>query len=163
MKRSGILNAPLSRALAELGHGDVLLVVDAGFPIPRSADRVDLALTHELPDLRTVLALVHRELFVEGVVTAAELHEHHPTLIAWLREEFADADFGTRPHAEVLTALAGEAKTIVRTGAFEPWGNIGLICGVDVPRFFSSPDVSVPAAYRARLEARSSQSTVGDT
>ena len=41
MKQGGILNAELSHAIACLGHGDGLLVVDAGFPIPcrRVADR----------------------------------------------------------------------------------------------------------------------------
>ncbi len=41
MKRNGILNADLAHVLASLGHGDGLLVVDAGFPIParRMADR----------------------------------------------------------------------------------------------------------------------------
>jgi simple sugar transport system permease protein/D-ribose pyranase len=34
MKRSGILNAALSEAIATLGHLDMFMVVDAGFPVP---------------------------------------------------------------------------------------------------------------------------------
>jgi D-ribose pyranase len=44
MKKSGILNAPLSGALAELGHYDTAVICDAGLPIPGTSRRIDLAL-----------------------------------------------------------------------------------------------------------------------
>jgi D-ribose pyranose/furanose isomerase RbsD len=136
-----------------MGHGDVLLVVDAGFPIPRSADRIDLAVARDLPDLRTVLRLVHAELIVERVLLAGELSEFNPLLDAFVRREFAEAELEPTPHAEMLSSVALRAKTIVRTGAFDPWGNIGLVSGVDVGAWFSREGVTVPEAYRARFEA----------
>ncbi|WP_031507878.1 D-ribose pyranase [Streptomyces megasporus] len=151
MKRSGILNAELSGALATLGHTDLLLVVDAGFPIPRDAHRVDLALAENLPDLRTVLGLIADELVVEGVVRAEDVPSNNPRLDEWLRDRFADAEFTTRPHADVLGELARQAKVIVRTGAFEPWGNVGLYCGVDVPRWFGGEGVVAPDYYASKL------------
>jgi D-ribose pyranase len=151
MKRSGILNAELSGALATLGHTDLLLVVDAGFPVPRTAHRVDLALAENLPDLRTVLGLIADELVVEGVVRAEDVPTHNPRLDAWLRERFTGAEFSTRPHAEVLGDLAREAKVVVRTGAFEPLGNVGLYCGVDAPRWFGGEGVVVPEQYASRV------------
>ncbi|WP_069816430.1 D-ribose pyranase [Streptomyces sp. TP-A0874] len=151
MKRNGILNAELSGALATLGHTDLLMVVDAGFPIPREAHRVDLALAENLPDLRTVLGLIADELIVEGVVRAEDVPSNNPRLDAWLRDRFADAEFTTRPHADMLGELARQAKVIVRTGAFEPWGNIGLLCGVDVPRWFGGEGVIVPDYYASKL------------
>lgn len=45
MKKRGVINQQLSNALAGLGHGDYFLLCDAGFPIPKEAERVDLALT----------------------------------------------------------------------------------------------------------------------
>lgn len=152
MKRTGILNQQLSATLASLGHTDLLLVVDAGFPIPRGANRIDLAVTENLPDLRTVLDLIANEIIVEGVIRAEDVPTNNAPLDAWLADRFAGAEFTTRPHREVLGELAHEAKAIVRTGAFDPWGNVGLICGVDVPRWFSTPGVIAPDYYRDRLE-----------
>ncbi|MFE2046790.1 D-ribose pyranase [Streptomyces sp. NPDC059477] len=151
MKRSGILNAELSGALATLGHTDLLLVVDAGFPVPRDAHRIDLALAENLPDLRTVLGLIADELVVEGVVRAEDVPSHNPRLDKWLRYRFSGAEFSTRTHAQVLGELAREAKVIVRTGAFEPWGNIGLYCGVDAPRWFGGEGVVVPEQYATKV------------
>jgi D-ribose pyranose/furanose isomerase RbsD len=151
MKRAGILNDRLSAALAAMGHGDVLMIVDAGFPIPRDAERIDLSLTANLPELRTVLSLVHQELIVERVVLAAEMGGHNPHLRRWIAEEFVDAQLDERPHSEMLTAVPATAKAIVRTGAFDPWGNIGLVSGVDVPRWFVREGVVVPEYYRDRM------------
>ncbi|WP_313542450.1 D-ribose pyranase [Leifsonia aquatica] len=151
MKKNGILNAELSGALATLGHTDLLLVVDAGFPIPRDAHRIDLAIAENLPDLRTVLGLIADELVVEGVVRAEDVVSNNPRLDDWLGDRFAGAEFNTRSHADMLGAVAAQAKVIVRTGAFEPWGNIGLVCGVDVPRWFGGDGVVAPDYYADRL------------
>lgn len=151
MKKTGILNAELSGALATLGHTDLLLVVDAGFPIPRGAHRIDLAIAENLPDLRTVLGLIADELVVEGVVRADDVVSNNPRLDEWLGERFAGAEFSTRSHADMLGQVAQQAKVIVRTGAFEPWGNIGLVCGVDVPRWFGGDGVIAPDYYADRL------------
>ncbi|WP_166997235.1 D-ribose pyranase [Paramicrobacterium fandaimingii] len=151
MKRNGILNAELSGALATLGHTDLLMVVDAGFPIPRTAHRVDLAIAENLPDLRTVLSLISDELIVEGVVRAEDVTTNSPHLEEWLQQQFTDAEFTTRTHADMLGELAKQAKVIVRTGAFEPWGNIGLYCGVDVPRWFGGEGIIVPDYYASKL------------
>lgn len=151
MKRNGILNAELSGALATLGHTDLLMVVDAGFPIPRSAHRVDLAIAENLPDLRTVLELVSNDLIVEGVVRADDVTTNNPRLDEWITDRFGDAEFTTRTHADMLGELAQQAKVIVRTGAFEPWGNIGLFCGVDVPRWFGGEGIIAPDYYASKL------------
>ncbi|KAA9132392.1 D-ribose pyranase [Microbacterium caowuchunii] len=151
MKRSGILNAPLSGALATLGHTDLIMVVDAGFPIPSTAHRIDLAIAQDLPDLRTVLRLIAEEIVVEGVVRADDVPTNNPRLDEWLQATFADAEFSTRPHAEVLGELARQAKVIVRTGAFEPWGNIGLFCGVEPPKWFGGDGVIAPDYYASKL------------
>ena len=151
MKRSGILNQQLSSAIAGLGHGDLLMVVDAGFPIPRDADRIDLAIVRDLPDLRTVLGIIRAEVISERVVIAAEMAQNNAPLEQWLRAEFDDADFELVPHEEMLTSVPARAKAIVRTGAFDPWGNIALSSGVDVSAWFSREGVVVPDYYAARL------------
>jgi D-ribose pyranase len=151
MKRHGILNAQLSGALATLGHTDLIMVVDAGFPIPATANRIDLAIAENLPDLRTILGLIAAELVVEGVVRADDVFTNNPRLDEYLLNTFAGAEFTTRSHADVLGELALKAKVIVRTGAFEPWGNVGLYCGVDVPKWFGGPGVIAPSYYADKL------------
>lgn len=150
MKRSGIINAPLSEALATLGHTDMFMVVDAGFPIPRTAHRIDLAIAENVPDLRTVLTLVSNEVIVEGVTRAEYVESHNPKLEEFLRETFSTATFAVRPHDDILASMAHEAKFIVRTGAFDPWGNIGLHCGVEINRWFSAEHVTLPDYYATR-------------
>ncbi|HJW84614.1 MAG TPA: RbsD/FucU domain-containing protein, partial [Anaerolineae bacterium] len=34
MKKTPLLNSALSEAIAALGHGDMLVIADAGLPIP---------------------------------------------------------------------------------------------------------------------------------
>ena len=45
MKKTPLLNIALSRVIASLGHGDVLVIGDAGLPVPPGVELIDLALT----------------------------------------------------------------------------------------------------------------------
>lgn len=156
MKRGRILNAELSRAIAMMGHGDLFMVCDAGFPIPLDRWRIDLAITHNLPDLYTVLDLVLSELTVEKVLYADLIHQHNQPLLQRLTEMFegTGAEMEAVPNERVLGELARSAKVIVRTGAFNPWGNIGLICGTIPDEWFAIPGTVMPDSYverRARM------------
>ncbi|MBC7441592.1 MAG: D-ribose pyranase [Ramlibacter sp.] len=150
MKRGGLLNSELNAAIAAMGHGDTLIVCDAGFPIPSDAWRIDLALVRDVPDLGTVLNLIAQEFICERVVCAEEVAEYNPSLLTRLHAIFPDSEFGTMPHVQLLSEAARSAKAIVRTGAFEPWGNIILRSGVDVRAYFEREDVKVPDEYKAR-------------
>jgi len=105
VNRSRLLNAELSHAIASMGHGDLMIVCDAGFPIPSSAWRIDLAISPDVPDLATVLTPISENLIVERL-----------------------------------------------SYAFDPWGNILLYSGVDVPAWFSKPGVKAPDYYAKKLE-----------
>lgn len=43
MKKGGVLHPLLAQVVASLGHGDLLVVADAGLPIPPGPLRIDLA------------------------------------------------------------------------------------------------------------------------
>ena len=43
MKKNGILNPQLNRVISEMGHRDMLIIADAGLPIPKEVERIDLA------------------------------------------------------------------------------------------------------------------------
>jgi simple sugar transport system permease protein/D-ribose pyranase len=151
MKRSVILNSELSHAIASMGHGDIMIVCDAGFPIPSTSWRVDLAVIQDIPDLETVLTAISQELVVEKVAYAAEMGDNNPLLKEKVHRIFADSDFTTFSHSVILTEMAAKAKVIVRTGAFDPWGNILLYSGVDIPKWFSKPGTIVPDYYARKL------------
>ena len=152
MKHGRILNAELSKAVAMMGHGDLFMVCDAGFPIPLDRWRIDLAITHNLPDLYTVLELVLTELSVERVLYADLIQEHNRPLLQRLGEVFAGtgAEMEAIPNERMLSEIARQTKVIVRTGAFNPWGNIAMVCGTIPDEWFEIPGTVMPESYRRR-------------
>jgi D-ribose pyranase len=152
MKRGKILNAELSYAIASMGHGDLMIVCDAGFPIPNEAWRIDLAIVQDTPDLETVLTAISGAFIAEKVSYAAEMAENNPPLLEKVRKIFADSDHDPIPHEKILDEMAAKAKVIVRSGAFDPWGNILLYSGVDAPTWFSKAGINVPEEYAKRVE-----------
>jgi simple sugar transport system permease protein/D-ribose pyranase len=150
MKRSALLNSELNHAIASMGHTDLMIVCDAGFPIPSDAWRIDLAL--DLPDLKTVLRLISAELIAEKVGYAEDLPERNPILLETVRSIFSDSDHEQVPHDDILGKYAAQAKVIVRTGAFDPWGNVLLWSGVDAPNWFNKPGVKPTDYYAEKLK-----------
>jgi D-ribose pyranase len=152
VNRNKLLNAELSHAIASMGHGDLMIVCDAGFPIPSSAWRIDLAIVPDVPDIATVLTPIAENLIVERLSYADTLPEYNAPLLATIKRLFSEAEFAPVKHEAILTELAAKAKAIVRTGAFDPWGNILLYSGVDVPAWFSKPGVKAPDYYAKKLK-----------
>ena len=151
MNRNKLLNAQLSHAIASMGHGDLMIICDAGFPIPSSAWRIDLAITQDVPDIETVMTPIAENLIAEQVSHAEEIKVHNKPLLEKIERTFAGAEFAPISHARILSEMAAKAKVIVRTGAFDPWGNILIYSGVDVPKWFSKPGVVAPDYYAKKL------------
>jgi D-ribose pyranase len=152
MNRNRLLNANLAHAIASMGHGDLMIVCDAGFPIPSSTWRVDLAVVPDIPDLETVLGAISEAFVAEKVAYADTLDAHNKPLLEKVRRLFPDAEHDTLAHETILGEMAAKAKVIVRTGAFDPWGNVLLYSGVDVPKWFSKPGVVAPDYYASKLK-----------
>jgi D-ribose pyranase len=55
VKKSGIVNSELLKAIGELGHMDLICVADAGLPIPASVIKIDLTLVLGFPPIDEVL------------------------------------------------------------------------------------------------------------
>ena len=127
MKRTGILNRHLAGALAELGHGDGVLVCDAGMPIPDGPRVVDLAFRAGVPTFAEVLDGLLAELVVEGATAASEVRAANTEASALLDGHFPGLDLV--PH-ERLKELSAGARLVVRTGEARPYANVLLRCGV---------------------------------
>jgi D-ribose pyranase len=152
MKFRGILNRQINEMLASMGHGQILIICDAGFPIPKDAWYVDLAIKKNLPDLTTVLEVVAEEFISEKVMFAHEVETNNLKLHEDIKRIFPDADLEAIEHTDMLTSIAKEAKAIIRTGAYNPWGNIALVSGTDPYAWFSDNDTVVPPFYDKRFK-----------
>ena len=129
MKKSGILNRELAGVVAGLGHTDLLVVADAGLPVPPGVPCVDLAVTCGVPPLRDVLRALAAELAVEALTVADELLDRGDALPDDLRAFFPAAPLGHVPHDEFKRLTAG-ARVVVRTGECTPYHNVVLAAGV---------------------------------
>jgi D-ribose pyranase len=125
MKKRGILNGPLSGAIATLGHGDLVVVADCGLPLPRNGPVIDLALMPGIPPFTAVLDALLDELVVESTLAAEECRGG--PVEGWIRDRLVRPDY--IPH-ERLKGLTAAAKILVRTGEATPYANLILQCGV---------------------------------
>ena len=132
MKKTPLLNVALSRLIASLGHGDMLVIGDAGLPVPAGVELIDLALTHGVPDFISTLKVVLSEMQVESHVLAQEILDKQPTALATLDELDAAGELGRREllSHDQFKVLSRQARAVVRTGECQPYCNIVLIAGV---------------------------------
>ncbi|MEU6376681.1 D-ribose pyranase [Streptomyces sp. NPDC046909] len=129
MKKAGILNRHLSGALAELGHGDGVLVCDAGMPIPDGPRVVDLAFRAGVPSFAEVVEGLLAELVVEGATAASEVRNANPGAAKLLAGHFGEDGLEFVSH-ERLKELSAGVRLVVRTGEARPYANVLLRCGV---------------------------------
>ncbi|MEJ2635205.1 MAG: D-ribose pyranase [Calditrichia bacterium] len=135
MKKTSLINAPLSAVIARMGHGDHLVVADSGLPIPYGKELVDLAITPGLPRLLDVLKVILQELKVEEVIVTNEMEKRSPdffnALNTLLNEELTGVPVRKISH-EQFKKLTRETHNIAfaRTGEATPFSNLILVAGV---------------------------------
>ncbi|MEJ1090396.1 D-ribose pyranase [Microbacterium istanbulense] len=128
-KTNTTINPALSRVISETGHTDLLVVTDAGLPIPPGSERIDLAYRPGAPAFFDVLDTVLAELVVEGATVSAEVAEHSPHVLAALRERLPGIEIELVPHVEFKERTHG-ARAFVRSSEFTPYANVILQAGV---------------------------------
>ena len=129
MKKNGILNPQLNRVISEMGHRDMLIIADAGLPIPKGVERIDLALKCGIPPFSEVLRAVLSELEVEEGYVAKEIKEKNSQTLNLVSSLMGMREVKFITHEE-LKELSKQARAIVRTGECSPYANIILISGV---------------------------------
>ncbi len=129
MKKTGLLNKDLSEVIAGMGHRDMLVIADAGLPIPAGIRRIDLAVSPNLPRFADVVRAILGELKVEEAVVASEMGERSPDIRATLDELLGDVPVRELLHEQFKLQTA-RACAVVRTGEFTPYANVILISGV---------------------------------
>ena len=107
MRKRGLLQHALAGTIASMGHTDLLVIADAGLPVPPGVTCIDLAVRCGLPRMLDVAGVVADELQVEEIIVAEEL---------LARDE--------------LKRLSAQARAVVRTGECTPYHNVILVSGV---------------------------------
>lgn len=129
MKKTPLLNSALSQVIATLGHGDMLVIGDAGLPIPPHVPRIDLALTKGIPSFLDTLQAVLSEMQVERYVLASETQQVSPHIAQAVAQALAGLPCETVPH-QAFKERTAQARAVVRTGEFTPYANVILVAGV---------------------------------
>lgn len=129
MKQTGIMNSRISATVSAMGHTDLIAIVDAGFPIPSSTERIDLSVRSGLPRLMDVLESVLTELCLEEVIIAEEMGTRNAALREELATRLGDVRVTQVTHEELKT-MSASCKAVIRTGECRPYANVLLRSGV---------------------------------
>ncbi|GAA1541655.1 D-ribose pyranase [Microbacterium ginsengiterrae] len=128
-KTTTTINPALSRVISETGHTDLIVVTDAGLPIPPGSERIDLAYRPGAPAFFDVLDTVLAEMVVEGATVSAEVADHSPEVLQQLRDRLPGIEIELIPHVE-FKKRTHAARAFVRSGEFTPYANVILHAGV---------------------------------
>lgn len=129
MKKTTLLQSDLSHVIATLGHMDMLVIADAGLPIPAGTRRIDLALTQGVPGAIQTLKVILDEMKVEKVILAGEVKDRNPRFLTDVQKLLPGVPVEFVSHTELKTRTT-QARAVVRTGEFSPYANVILVSGV---------------------------------
>lgn len=130
MKKKGILNSNFNKLIAEMGHKDKLVICDAGLPIPKTTEKIDLAFIRGIPRFLDVLKATLEELVIEEVIMAEEIMEVSPDLYQKTVEVLDDIPITFCKH-DKFKNIVSEARGVIRSGEVTPYANIILFSGVN--------------------------------
>ncbi len=130
MKRDRILNTNLISEIAAIGHTQYLVIGDAGLPIPKGVNVIDLSLTKGIPGFMQVLEAVNEELVSESYILADEIKEGNGDLEDRVHGLLKEQPVSYVPHEE-FKKMTEEARVIIRTGETSSFANIILVAGVN--------------------------------
>ena len=135
---SPLLTPDLLHALAAMGHGDTIVLVDANYPATRCRRTLDLAGADIVQSLRAVLSLLPLDSFVPDPAAVMQVvgdPAAAPPVFDEMNRALADHGHKSAATAErqAFYAAAERAYVIVRTGERRFYGNILLTKGVLPP------------------------------
>jgi D-ribose pyranase len=127
MRTDGLWHPRLLSILTAAGHGDAIVVADAGLPVPVGIETVDLLWQRGEPAFLPVLRAVLAECVVEHALAAHEVAGQ--PVHDGLRSALAGIPLTYVSHLELKQHTAA-ARVIIRTGEATPYANAVLRCGV---------------------------------
>jgi L-fucose mutarotase len=133
-----LLSAELLHALAAMGHGDAVAIVDANFPAASLGPRVIALPGASSPEaLAAILTVFPLDTFEEPAAITMQVvgePEAVPEAVGDFAAVFADQGLGDREIASLerhaFYERARGAYALVHTGELRPYGNIVIVKGV---------------------------------
>jgi D-ribose pyranase len=129
MLKQGILHPQLAELLALMRHMDMLIIADAGLPVPKGVERIDLGWRPHDPAYHDVLEEILKYLVVEKAIFASEALDHNPEFhkktLSMLPKGIA---IEYVPHTE-FKEKSESVKAIILTGEFTGYTNVILVSG----------------------------------
>ncbi len=125
MKKTKVINSDISRVIAQMGHFDKLSIGDAGMPVPKGTEKIDLAVDNGIPSFMDVLNNVLEELEVQKIYLAEEIKENNPIILAQITDRLPDTTVEFIPHSDMKAEL-NNCHAFIRTGEMTPYANILL-------------------------------------
>jgi D-ribose pyranase len=129
MKRSGVLHPELNAALAVLGHGDVIVLADAGLRIPPGARAIHLEVSCGVPTMAQVVAAVSEEFVIESATVAREFAEWNPEVYRAVMASLPVSP-DEKPHESLMAEMAARGALYVKTGECTAYASVVLVGGV---------------------------------
>ncbi|MGN9067034.1 D-ribose pyranase [Ligilactobacillus agilis] len=129
MKKTPVINTRISSVISDMGHMDLLAVGDAGTPVPKGTEKIDLAVANGIPTFLQVLDNILKELKVQKVYVAEEIKEKNPKQLIEIKKRFTNIELVFISHDELKFKLK-DSKAFIRTGEMTPYSNVILEGGV---------------------------------
>jgi len=140
MKEIGILNRNIAASIAKQGHGDLLMVTDAGFAIPLGVEVIDLSLDENKPMVLEVLAVLKKYFSVEKMIMADQTRKVSPTLFANISSAFGEGVLVETVDHSKIKEMSKTVKAVIRSGDFTAFGNVILVSGAGNRWKVENPD-----------------------
>lgn len=123
-----LLNPELAALARRVGHTQMLIVCDRGFPVPQGLPLgvLDLSVTADVPTVPQLLNALLPELPHDRIIVAREMREKSPKRFRWHRAQPAPVEVHPHQHFKHLTR---EAVACIRTGDATPYANIIIVGG----------------------------------
>lgn len=121
-----LLNPELANLVLRLGHTDMLLVTDLGFPTFAQKNLLDISLMPGIPMIPDVLQAIEGHFTYDRIICVEEIKKAAPERYKWLKTKNTLLEsLGCVEFKE----LAQSASACIRTGDATPFSNIILVCG----------------------------------
>ncbi|BAK93798.1 D-ribose pyranase [Tetragenococcus halophilus subsp. halophilus] len=125
MKKTKVINSNLSRVISQMGHFDKIAIGDAGTPVPEQTEKIDLAVTCDIPKFLDVLDNVLEELEVQKIYLAEEIKSENPDMLQQIQRHLPQTAIEFISHDKLKKEL-NDCKAFVRTGEMTPFANVML-------------------------------------
>jgi D-ribose pyranase len=129
VKKGNLFNSKINEVISKMGHTDLIVIADAGLPIPDGVERIDISLTKDVPTFIETLKVFLENFEAEGVILAEEIKSKNENVLSQIEELLEGIEVEYVSH-EKFKKITKDAKGIIRTGECTPYANIILKSGV---------------------------------